>query len=454
MKTYIKYLFLGIALVGFASCTKIDPAEKATELSCTEDTQCLPAAPVCNVTAGTCAECLAGKPGVCGGMEPVCGLDNACRACSAHNDCPSDACLPDGSCALDTEVIYLKGGVLSLTCSFGAPCSNLDTAIDLISATRRYLRVIGTVATDGVIAGKTVTILGEADSVLRGEAGGSTEPVLDIRNGSKVTVYDMQISNSRREGVRLDGADASLTLIRSKISQAPEEGIVVVNGGTLSLQQSQITNVSKEGILVTNGKASLAESEVSSCGTTTSRKGIVLTSGELTISRSKISNNAGGGISVANMQVFQISNSFIVGNRADGGLSIPKPGAGSKLEFNTIVDNQDGAGAGDAGGVTCDDSAFAFSNNIIFRNTGGNPTNPQTFGNCTYGKSYVAAGTGPSDASLAFKSNSSPFDYHLTAASPLSVKDVTGTACTDLTDFDGDARPQGSACDLGADEVK
>jgi hypothetical protein len=48
--------------------------------------------------------------------------------------------------------------------------------------------------------------------------------------------------------------------------------------------------------------------------------------------------------------------------------------------------------------------------------------------------------------------NGPPFDYHLTAASPSTIVDAAGS-CTG-TDFDGDARPVGAACDLGADERK
>jgi hypothetical protein len=46
--------------------------------------------------------------------------------------------------------------------------------------------------------------------------------------------------------------------------------------------------------------------------------------------------------------------------------------------------------------------------------------------------------------------NSDPFDYRLTADTPTIIRDAAG-ACTGF-DFDGDARPSGTACDLGADE--
>ena len=64
---------------------------------------------------------------------------------------------------------------------------------------------------------------------------------------------------------------------------------------------------------------------------------------------------------------------------------------------------------------------------------------------------FILPGAGPTDDRLKFKSAN---DYHLTAVSPAEVRDVAGVVCTGLTDYDGDARPQGTACDLGADEHK
>jgi hypothetical protein len=186
--------------------------------------------------------------------------------------------------------------------------------------------------------------------------------------------------------------------------------------------------------------------------------GIVATGGSLTLTRTTIRGNAGGGVSISGAgTTFDITNNFVFrnGNNTSasfGGIDIgvASPGA-SRLEFNTIVDNQATFGPLNAGGVRCGATSFSAPNNIIARNLVGASTtesNAQTLGACTYPTSTVdSAITG-----LAFVSpDNPPYDYHLGAGSTAIDQATTATLVT--SDFDGDARPQGVAPDRGADEV-
>ena len=45
-------------------------------------------------------------------------------------------------------------------------------------------------------------------------------------------------------------------------------------------------------------------------------------------------------------------------------------------------------------------------------------------------------------------------NFHLTAASPATVRDVAGLTTCPGNDIDGEARPFNALCDLGADKFK
>ena len=79
----------------------------------------------------------------------------------------------------------------------------------------------------------------------------------------------------------------------------------------------------------------------------------------------------------------------------------------------------------------------------------------QTIGRCTYGNSLLSANNAAETRILGFVKDTMPRDYHLTASSPTEVKNVAScVAATGFVDYDGESRPLGSSCELGADEFK
>jgi hypothetical protein len=427
---------------------KADCAGQSGKRSCTELNEA--------TGFGTCVQCTASDTAACLGETPVCGAEHVCRGCSKHVDCASSACLPDGSCGSDANVAYVAAAGSGATCTKADPCGTLAAAV---AKGKAYIKVgAGNAVKDTqvtVIDGKAVTILAdEGAKVDRSNEGA----VLEVRSeNADVKIYDLEITGatgaSGANGIDVNPNGGSPKLALTRVTISGNQGIgLSASGGSVAVSQSTISGNQGMGLSASGGSVAVSQSTIRG----NQGMGLSASGGSVAVSQSTIRGNTGGGISVSNA-TFDITNNFIYrnGNSAAstyGGLSLI-PIGDSKLEFNTIVDNEANVGYASAGGVFCDLQSFVAVNNLVFRNTGGPMANLQTFGACTYGNSFVRAGSSAVDNLPEFaRPNGEPFDYHLTTASPTTVRDAGG-ACVGV-DIDGDARPQGGACDLGADEHK
>jgi hypothetical protein len=384
--------------------------------------------PVCDLgssgpdeTTGLCVQCTAGEPLACGGLTPICSTDHTCRGCLAHGDCASLACLPDGACGGDDTVAYVvEGASETAPCTRAAPCGKLGRAL---ATSRPFVKLSGALVESIVVeGGRQVTWLAEPGTRLTGAGTGAIVTVRDP--GTSLTIYDLTISDAPNSGGGY--------------------GVAVQTGAgepTVALHRVTLRNNPAGGL---------------SFG-----------SGSLTVRRSIITDNPGGGLSISGFGTqFTIADSVITYNgralgaqpSSSGGVSITANTAGSSLERNTIAFNESN-GLTFRGGVSCNAPLVAASGNLVFHNVepdgiGGLrndlTTQRNTTSACAFGNTLALA-TDPQN--LGFRSPLvPPLDFHLTAATPLSVRDAGGT-CTG-TDLDGDPRPFGAACDLGADEYE
>jgi hypothetical protein len=381
----------------------------APQMQCDDSTDCTGTEKVCKKPENVCVQCTMTEASACMGTKPICNtMTNTCQACAKHTDCPdSNTCLPDGSCAAAANVLYVKqNGTDTATCAKAAPCGNVMDAL-MASATKSIIRVEGTIAGNTIIINnRDLTILGDPNTSILNRISGD---LMSINGSSKVRIYDLKIADA--------AGNIGINVLSTHTGELELQRCVVTNNGT--------------GILV-SGNSSLI------------------------VSRSTISLNSLGGINMtSNTPKWDITNNFIFRNGNEnssqvGGIAISATlGTGSRLEFNTIVDNDATSGGSRSGGVQCTVNSFPAPNNLVARNElDGSPSAAaQVNGGCNFAMSLTQLDF----TNIIFVNPATvPFDYHIKTGS--SVIDMATGGAPLTVDVDGQARPNGTARDMGADE--
>ncbi len=406
------------AILLFAACYEDNTGyQEDAGVACKDSQDCAATAatPVC--FDKVCVQCTTAEASECTGTTPVCGDANTCQPCSAHDQCESKACTPSGACAIATEVAYVApasaGGSDNTDCMSAMPCTKVAAAL---GTNRPYVLFNGTIIENVVLDGRAnITFLAAPGANLRGAATG---PVLDVRNGSKLVIADLEISDGlgsmNGHGILFSGVNNAVELIRVK------------------LVRNQTT-------------------------------GLVATNGDVKIRQSLISGNIGGGLSIST-STFDISNSIIYKNggliSTVGGVAFLQISMPGRFELNTVTQNLGRMGA--ISGVQCAivTVPLVVTNSIIYGNNQANVDNNvadqvSSETNCpwTYSiigpKALTSPGIGVVNSEPQFVSAD---DLKLQTTSP--ARDTADPATTIKVDFYGTARPQGTRADLGAIEFK
>jgi hypothetical protein len=278
------------------------------------------------------------------------------------------------------------------------PCGTITAAA---TKGKQYIKVQTDLMEAVTLTGANVTILGEPGTSIRRATQG---PVLTLSGTSNITIRDLAI----RDGLGTTG-----------------HGILVGTG--------EPVNLTLDGVYV-----------VGNTGT-----GIIAQGASLTMSRSVVSGNIAGGGNLAT--TFNITNSLFVANGSAGstigGLQLTPVGTVS-FKFNTVANN---TSATTIRGINCV-LAVTAANTIISAN--------EVSSACAFEFSLfdpAASVTGTNRAGEPrFKNtlSSNPLapDYFRIQSTSAAVDNGDPTS-TMSTDIDGDARPNGNAPDIGADEL-
>jgi hypothetical protein len=419
-------ILLAVAFL-LAGCTKTNPnyCEGAPDNNCPGDgpQECTTSqgACVCLQPAGVCVECTMDDKHNCTAAQPACGSDNVCRECRSNDDCDSGACLETGACASASQIIYAApGGTMAPGCGAPGetPCS-ISQAVNEIGGTRNIIRLATGMYTvngaDGLdFNTRSGTLIARGATLTRSPVG----PIISVRNNQTLKIVGGTVQGSNGD-----------------------DGIQCNTGGKLQVHETTIERMDESGI------------ESDGC--------------ELTISRATIRANLRGGINMVGVaKVVTITNNLVYRN----GMNISSPvggmalllAAGSKVEFNTVIDNTADLGSTTAGGIRCDaqGSSYDAPYNLVYRNQGGLGATVQVIGTCTFLRSYQQSAT-PGDNSIFLENpnDAASPSFRLTGRSPAEVRDPEAVAsfdCSNLIDFEGDPRPSpaGGKCDMGADEYR
>lgn len=340
--------------------------------------------------------------------QPTCDTtDRVCRACAAHTDCESNACLPDGQCASDVAYVVQNGDG---DCSQTDPCGTINVAF---ATGRAVIKVNGSdpvALTERVLIeqGRALTILGDPGATVAADNFAAALFIVQ-EAGSSATLVDVNLVGAPLNGTALTVATGSLTLERVIVQGLGPGGV---------------------GLNATAGAT-------------------------LVMNRSIIARNDGGGVVISDAS-FTMRNNLIVQNGEAGentrGLAIT-PGPSAVFEFNTISENSGLTTTG----IACL-AAFPAANNIVYSNVGGPPASDTcTFTRSLFTDGGVLPGDGNDDGDptrfLDRTTVGGPMFFRITDES--EAIDLADAASTLTDDIDGvNTRPTGTGGrrDIGADE--
>lgn len=377
----------------------------------------------------------------CANPSPICDpTSRECRGCTSDAECPSQVCaIQSGTCLAEAEVVYASPtGSTTSPCTVAEPCS-AARAITIVttSAAPRTLRLLpGSYPAPIEIRG-IVSVNAVATGATLGASSG-----LSVLGGATVEIRGLAVRSSTlggAGGTDIVCGDESAVIPKSSLTL--RDSILAVTS-PFSLLRSYRCNLrieTSELVSLSNGISLNTDSSFEG-----DRLYVHHATGEPTSQK-----NSGLRVSVRVTNSI-MENAFVSVSTAD----TVAPGSPILYAFNTFIFTTPDAGQ------ACDYSTsyardIRFENNVFYATSSANVTYGPDWNQCGLSNNVLFPQAdarinnvvaNPLFVDLAAK------NYHLQQGSPAVNAAVPSTGLSTSHDYDGTARPQGGAPDIGAFE--